>query len=62
MGSLNVGNVDRALRILLGIALMALAASDRIGAWGYLGIVAVLTGAVAWCPLYRLFGWRTTYR
>ncbi len=60
MSQLNVGNI--AIRILLGIALVSLAAFGMIGAWGYLGVVLILTGAVALCPLYTLLGWRTTLR
>jgi hypothetical protein len=62
MTRLNVGNLDRALRLLLGIALMALAASGVIGVWGYLGIVPLLTGITALCPLYSLLGIATTSR
>ena len=62
MSRLNVGNIDRAVRILLGIALIALAASGTIGYWGYIGIVLLLTGVVALCPLYTLLGLRTTSR
>ena len=62
MTTLNVGNIDRTLRILIGATLLGLAATGRVGAWGYVGIVPLLTGAVAWCPLYRLFGVRTTSR
>jgi len=62
MTQLNIGNLDRALRLLIGIALIGLAAFGRIGAWGYIGIVPLLTGMVAICPLYRLFGFSTTSR
>ncbi len=62
MTTLNVGNIDRALRVLLGIGLIGLAATGHIGAWGYVGVIPLLTGAIAWCPLYRLFGIRTTSR
>ena len=62
MSRLNVGNIDRAVRILLGIALIGLAASGTIGYWGYIGIVLLLTGVVALCPLYTLLGLRTTSR
>ena len=62
MKQLNVGNVDRAIRLLLGFALIALAYAGVIGAWGYAGIVLVLTGAIALCPLYSVFGLRTTSR
>jgi hypothetical protein len=62
MSSLNVGNLDRAVRVLLGLALIALSATGSIGAWGYVGLVPLATGLVASCPLYRLFGIRTTAR
>jgi len=62
MNRLNVGNLDRALRIVIGIGLIALAASGIIGMWGYLGIVPLLTGVVALCPLYSLLGIATTSR
>ena len=62
MSQLNIGNLDRALRVVLGLALLALAVSGSIGVWGYLGIVLLLTGAVAFCPVYRLLGIRTTSR
>ena len=60
MSSSNVGIIDRTLRVLIGIALLALAATGSIGAWGYVGVVPLLTGTIAWCPLYRLFDIRTT--
>ena len=62
MSQLNIGNLDRALRILLGLVLIALAASGSIGPWGYLGIVPLLTGIAALCPLYKLLGISTTSR
>ena len=62
MLTLNIGNLDRAVRVVVGIALIALAATARIGAWGYIGVVPLLTGAIAWCPLYRLLGIGTTRR
>ena len=62
MGRLNVGNLDRALRILAGLALIGLAATGTIGLWGYLGIVPLLTGLVARCPLYSVLGVATTSR
>jgi hypothetical protein len=59
---LNVGNLDRVLRILLGLVLIGLAAGGTIGGWGYAGIVLVLTGIAASCPIYRIFGLSTTSR
>lgn len=62
MGRLNVGNIDRALRMLVGLALIALATSGAIGIWGYIGIVPLLTGMAARCPLYSILGISTTSR
>jgi hypothetical protein len=59
---LNVGNLDRVLRMLIGIVLIAFAASGTIGAWGYIGIAVLLSGVVALCPLYALLGIATTSR
>jgi hypothetical protein len=62
MSTLNVGNLDRALRVLLGLVLIGLVPMGTIGAWGWLGIVPLLTGLSARCPLYALLGIRTTAR
>jgi len=62
MSSLNVGNLDRALRILFGLALIGFAAAGAIGPWGYVGLVPLLTGVVAHCPLYSALGIATTSR
>ncbi len=55
----NVGGIDRALRVVVGIALIALAATGKIGAWGYIGVVPLLTAALGFCPLYRVLGLNT---
>lgn len=54
----NVGTLDRALRVLFGLALLAFAFfSGHPYAWiGYIGIVPLLTALVGNCPLYSLFG------
>ena len=62
MGTLNVGNIDRGLRILLGIALIGMALAGVIGFWGYVGLVPLLTGAMGSCPLYSLLGMSTCKR
>ncbi|VVE04420.1 hypothetical protein PCE31106_02293 [Pandoraea cepalis] len=54
--NINVGGVDRGLRIVAGAVLMMLAATGTIGWWGWLGLIAVITGLVRFCPLYSLFG------
>jgi len=53
---LNVGTVDRIIRIVAGLALIGLAVAGTIGPWGYFGIVPVLTGLMRVCPAYSLLG------
>jgi hypothetical protein len=55
----NVGGIDRVLRIGAGLLLVALAVTGTIGAWGYIGVVPILTGALGWCPAYLPFGLST---
>ena len=55
----NEGNLDRALRIIVGLVLIGLAFGGQIGAWGYVGVVPVLTGLIGWCPAYTLLGIKT---
>jgi hypothetical protein len=52
----NVGGIDRILRIVLGLALIALTLTGVIGAWGWIGVVPVLTAAMGFCPLYTVLG------
>lgn len=55
----NEGNLDRAIRVIVGLALIGLAATGKVGMWGWIGVVPLVTGAVGWCPLYALLGWNT---
>ena len=52
----NVGGIDRILRIVVGLLLIVLALTGTIGAWGWIGVVLVATGAFSFCPLYTVFG------
>jgi O-antigen ligase len=52
----NVGGIDRILRIVVGLALIALAATGMVGVWGWIGVVPLLTGVISWCPIYPLLG------
>jgi len=54
--TVNVGTLDRTLRIVAGIALIALAGTGTIGVWGYIGVVPLLTGLMRTCPAYSIFG------
>ncbi len=55
----NEGNIDRGLRVVAGLVLIALAAMQIIGIWGYIGIVLLITGAVGLCPVYSILGIKT---
>ena len=48
--------VDRVVRIVLGIGLLAMVFVGPKTPFGWIGLVPVVTGALGRCPLYRLFG------
>lgn len=52
----NVGGIDRVLRIVLGLVLIALTLTGTIGAWGWIGLVPLATAAMGFCPLYTVLG------
>ncbi len=62
MVSLNVGGLDRVLRVVFGAALVLAAALGWVGWWGWIGLVPLLTGLLARCPAYSLLGIRTCAR
>jgi hypothetical protein len=55
----NEGMLDRGLRIVLGLVLLALVFTGTQTLWGLVGLVPLLTGLVGFCPDYRIFGLRT---
>ncbi|MBS0466833.1 MAG: DUF2892 domain-containing protein [Proteobacteria bacterium] len=55
----NVGGLDRGLRIIAGLVLIALAATGTVGWWGWIGVVPLLTGLIGGCPAYALLGINT---
>ncbi len=58
----NVGGIDKTLRIVLGLALIAFALvgpETGYNAWGFLGVVPLATGLLGWCPPYAMFGLST---
>ena len=50
----NVGGVDRVLRIVIGLVLVGMAATNVVGLWGWIGIVPLVTGLFKFCPLYSI--------
>lgn len=57
--SANVGGIDRMLRVLAGVVLLALTLTGQIGVWGWIGVVPLVTGLFGFCPAYRLLGLNT---
>ena len=55
----NEGTIDRALRVVAGLALIGLTVSGTIGVWGWIGVVPLLTGIIGICPAYSIFGLST---
>ncbi|MFZ4602810.1 MAG: YgaP family membrane protein [Caulobacterales bacterium] len=55
----NVGGLDRTLRIVAGLAILALAFVGPKTPWAFLGLVPLLTGFAGTCPLYTLLGMNT---
>lgn len=55
----NVGGPDKIIRVAAGVALIAFTLLGIIGAWGWIGLVPLLTGLFNFCPLYTLLGVNT---
>ncbi|MEH6652020.1 MAG: DUF2892 domain-containing protein [Motiliproteus sp.] len=55
----NVGTIDRTVRIIAGLVLLALVFVGPQTPWGWIGLVPLLTASIGWCPAYRIFGLRT---
>lgn len=62
--SKNIGNLDRTIRIIIGLVLIAYALQLGFPStgwnWvGWIGVVPLLTALVRVCPAYTLLGIRT---
>ncbi len=55
----NVGGLDKILRIVVGIALLAAGWFGPLGWWGLIGLVPLATGLLNTCPLYTILGLNT---
>jgi hypothetical protein len=58
----NEGTVDRALRVIVGLALISLVFVGPKTPLGWIGLLPVATGLLGSCPLYTLLGWSTCPR
>jgi len=52
----NVGGIDRVLRIVAGLVLIALVFIGPQTVWGWVGLIPLLTGLFSFCPFYPLLG------
>lgn len=54
----NVGGIDRAARIIVGLVVLSLyfVLGEGVRAWALLGVVPLATGLIGWCPAYLPFG------
>lgn len=55
----NVGGIDRILRVVVGLVLIALALTGTVGIWGWIGVMPLATGLFKFCPAYTLLGVNT---
>ena len=52
----NIHNIERIIRVLLGIMILALIFVGPKSWWGLIGILPILTGLSGLCPPYQLLG------
>ncbi len=61
--STNEGMIDRALRVIVGLALVGVALGMVPGVpaytWAWIGVVPIFTGLIGWCPAYTILGVNT---
>jgi hypothetical protein len=55
----NVGNLDRGVRVVVGLGLLSMCFTWPHTIWGLLGVVPFSTAVLGYYPVYRLFGIRT---
>ena len=56
---MNEGKIDRIVRIVVGLGLLSLVFVGPQTRWGLVGIVPLVTGAIGFCPMYKIFGLST---
>lgn len=55
----NLGTVDRLLRLVVGLVLIALVFVGPQTAWGWIGVIPLVTALAGNCPVYSLLGFNT---
>lgn len=56
----NVGSIDKILRLVIGVVLVALVFVGPKTPWGWIGLVLIGTAFMNWCPIYRALGMNTS--
>lgn len=52
----NIRPAERVLRLIIGAAILSLVFLGPQTAWGYVGLIAIVTAASGFCPLYKVLG------
>ncbi|MBE9395759.1 DUF2892 domain-containing protein [Pontibacterium sp. N1Y112] len=58
----NIGSLDKAIRVLVGLVLLALVFVGPQSVWGWVGLPVILIALFGWCPLYKILGVSTCKR
>ena len=56
----NMGSLDRGIRIVVGLVLIALVFVGPQTMWGWIGIIPLATALIGWCPAYTVLGLKTS--
>lgn len=59
MSQQNVGGIDRTIRVVVGLVLLALVFVGPKTLWGLIGVIPLVTGFFGVCPLYSVLGMST---
>ena len=58
----NEHKIERVIRVVFGLGLISLAFIGPQTAWGWVGLIPLLTGALGSCPIYTILGISTCSR
>jgi hypothetical protein len=52
----NIHNIERVIRVIVGLGLISLVFVGPQTVWGWIGVVPLATGIIGWCPPYAMLG------
>lgn len=55
----NIGNAERVIRAIVGLALIAIVFVGPQTPWGWIGVIPLATALLGWCPPYAMLGINT---